>query len=79
MCPSPVPSASIVVNGVARALPEGWSVEQLLRDVGMVAERVAVEVNQQIVDRRDYVTRRLQPGDRVEIITFVGGGCGWVP
>ncbi len=70
----PSASASITVNGTTRTVPEGWKIVDLLSEVGMPAERVAVEVNQQIIDRRDYVTTRLHAGDRVEIITFVGGG-----
>ncbi|MEW6325244.1 MAG: sulfur carrier protein ThiS [Nitrospirota bacterium] len=70
----PFPSASIIVNGTTRTVPEGWKIADLLSEVGMPPERVAVEVNQQIVDRREYVTKPLQSGDRVEIITFVGGG-----
>ena len=69
-----IPSASITVNGTKRTVPCGWSVANLLTDVGIRPERVAVEVNQQILDCQDFATRLLQPGDDVEIITFVGGG-----
>jgi thiamine biosynthesis protein ThiS len=72
--PSPLSSSPIIVNGVARTVPGGWSVAMLLRDAGVRSERVAVEVNHEIVDRGDYDTRLLHPGDDVEIITFVGGG-----
>jgi len=68
--------ASITVNGVVRDLPEGWSVARLLTDVGARPERVAVELNQRVLDRGEFATCRLQPGDRVEIIAFVGGGYG---
>ena len=68
-------SSSIVVNGVARTVPLEWSVAQLLSDVGMPTERVAVEINQRIIDRQEYATRRLKSGDSIEIIMFVGGGA----
>jgi len=66
--------ASITVNGVVRDLPDGWSVARLLTEVGARPEQVAVELNQRVLDRREFAACRLQPGDRVEIITFVGGG-----
>jgi thiamine biosynthesis protein ThiS len=67
---------SITVNGVVRDLPGGWSVARLLSEVGVRPEQVAVEVNQRVLDRGEFATCLLQPGDRVEIITFVGGGYG---
>jgi sulfur carrier protein len=72
---SPQP-ASITVNGVVRILPEGWSVAHLLSEVGARPEQVAVELNQRVLNRGEFAVCRLQPGDRVEIITFVGGGAG---
>jgi len=66
--------ASITVNGVVRDLPDDWSVARLLTEVGARPEQVAVELNQRVLDRREFATCRLRPGDRVEIITFVGGG-----
>jgi sulfur carrier protein len=66
--------ASITVNGVVRDLPEGWSVTRLLTDLGARPEQVAVELNQRVLERQEFATCRLQPGDRIEIITFVGGG-----
>jgi len=71
---SPQP-ASITVNGVVRDLPDGWSVASLLSAVGARPEQVAVELNQRVLDRGEFAACRLQPGDRVEIITFVGGGA----
>jgi sulfur carrier protein len=68
--------ASITVNGVVRDLPEGGSMTRLLSEVGARPEQVAVELNQRVLDRGEFTTCRLQPGDRVEIITFVGGGAG---
>ena len=72
--PRPYQPVSITVNGVVRDLPDGWSVMRLLTEVGVRPEQVAVELNQHVLERGDYSTRLLRPGDRVEIITFVGGG-----
>lgn len=62
------------VNGEARQVPEGTTVEQLLGILEIRAGRVAVEVNTQVVKKADYASRALQPGDQVEIVAFVGGG-----
>lgn len=64
----------ITVNGEARAVTEGQSVTALLADLGIQAERVAVEVNLTIVERRAFTDTALRDGDRVEVIGFIGGG-----
>ncbi|TAL11636.1 MAG: sulfur carrier protein ThiS [Nitrospirae bacterium] len=64
----------ITVNGEAREVTEGQSVAALLADLGIQAERVAVELNLKIVDRRAFTGTPLNDGDRVEVIGFIGGG-----
>ncbi len=62
------------VNGEPHDLPDGVSVTALLARLGIAAGRVAVEVNEDVVPRGTYDGRVLAPGDRVEIVHFVGGG-----
>jgi len=62
------------VNGEEREVPAGCTVAGLLEILGVVRGRVAVEVNLQVVRRADHETHRLQAGDRVEVVAFVGGG-----
>jgi thiamine biosynthesis protein ThiS len=69
----------IVVNGTARAAVPGTSVAALLKELGITAERVAVERNLDIIDRERWDETVLAEGDRVEIIQFVGGGAGRAP
>ena len=64
----------VTVNGVARDLPDGVTVLQMLEAMNLLPERVAVERNLAIVDRTQFGVLRLQSGDRIEIISFVGGG-----
>ena len=64
----------ITVNGETRELTEGQSVAALLSDLGIQAERVAVELNLKIVDRQAFPGTSLRDGDRVEVIGFIGGG-----
>lgn len=63
----------ISINGEPREVPDGVTLEGLLREL-KIAERVAVEVNLEVVRRARHAEHRLRAGDRVEIVTFVGGG-----
>ncbi|MFQ5671245.1 MAG: sulfur carrier protein ThiS [Acidobacteriota bacterium] len=62
------------VNGSRRETPEGTTVSQLLMALDLLPARVAVERNRQILKRALFPTTRLQEGDRLEIVQFVGGG-----
>ena len=65
----------IRVNGEPRQVREEINVTDLLRDLQLNVERVAVEINLEILDRRDFDVRMLEEGDRVEIMSFIGGGA----
>jgi thiamine biosynthesis protein ThiS len=64
----------VTVNGSREQLDDGATVAQLIAKYNLAPPRVAVEVNQELVPRRDYEKTPLRDGDRVEIVTFVGGG-----
>jgi thiamine biosynthesis protein ThiS len=66
----------VQVNGEQRTLEAGLTVTGLLRELDIRPDRVAVELNLTILDRGEFDRRRLQEGDRVEIISFIGGGTG---
>jgi thiamine biosynthesis protein ThiS len=66
----------VTVNGGARSLPAGCTVSRLLEILEVDPRRVAVERNGEVVPRRSYSDARLADGDRVEVVTFVGGGAG---
>jgi thiamine biosynthesis protein ThiS len=51
-------------------------VADLLSDLEIRAERVAVELNREILDRSAFAQRDLRDGDRIEILSFIGGGAG---
>lgn len=50
------------------------TVETLLQELNLGSKKIAVELNREIVPRDSYQTTKLQPGDRLEIVHFVGGG-----
>jgi thiamine biosynthesis protein ThiS len=64
----------IELNGNRREIKEGLSVADLILELGLRPEIVAVEVNQDLVVRARRAETRLRPGDRVELVTMVGGG-----
>jgi thiamine biosynthesis protein ThiS len=64
----------IVVNGQQREIAQGQTVASLLRELALPPTRVAVERNREIVRKPDYESTPLAAGDRLEIVTFVGGG-----
>jgi sulfur carrier protein len=64
----------IVVNGQPRDLPQGTTLAQLLAELGLQARHVAVEVNLEVVPRRQHADHHLAEGDRLEVVTLVGGG-----
>ncbi len=65
---------NVAVNGEAREVAAGTTVEGLLALLALPATRVAVERNREIVRRAAYAATPLAEGDRLEIVTFVGGG-----
>jgi sulfur carrier protein len=64
---------SVTING-EKADVAGKTLSDYLKDVGYDIRRVAVELNGEIVLKSQYESTRLQDGDRVEIVSFVGGG-----
>jgi len=64
----------VLVNGVAREVPEGATVRALLVELGLGATAVAVERNQTLVPRAEHASTVLAEGDRLELVTLVGGG-----
>jgi thiamine biosynthesis protein ThiS len=65
---------SIVVNGDDRTAKPGATVADLLCDMGLDAGRVAIERNLEMLPRLKWNETRIEPGDRYEIVQFVGGG-----
>lgn len=64
----------VTINGELRRLPSGHSVAQVLEDLEIVPDRVAVEMNGTIVRKRDWSAAIVARDARLEIVEFVGGG-----
>lgn len=67
-------SLEIIINGEPRAIASGTTVAQLLAELGIAARHCAVEVNLELVPRARQSEHRLAAGDRLEVVTLVGGG-----
>ena len=64
----------IFVNGEHKDCPEALLLAELIAQLGMKGDRVAVELNREIVPRAQWSDTELHDGDRLEIVHFVGGG-----
>ncbi|OGB98560.1 MAG: thiamine biosynthesis protein ThiS [candidate division NC10 bacterium RIFCSPLOWO2_12_FULL_66_18] len=64
----------IRLNGKVREVAEGITVRRLLDELGLHPMRVAVQRNVDIIKRERYEEVVLQPGDTVEVLTFMAGG-----
>jgi thiamine biosynthesis protein ThiS len=67
------------INGEPRAFddaPSPFTLAALVESLGMKSDRVAIELNRDIVPRDRWSATQLNEGDRLEIVHFVGGGTG---
>jgi sulfur carrier protein len=65
---------AITVNGEPRTCLPQTAMPQLLEQIGLNPRLVAVEYNGEILHRQFWETTMIQTGDRLEIVTIVGGG-----
>jgi sulfur carrier protein len=64
----------LLLNGETIERPAPCPLETLLRDLKIEADRVATVVNDDVVNAGQRAARRIKEGDRIEILTFAGGG-----
>lgn len=64
----------IIVNGEARDVPPQTTLAQLVELLKLRGDRIATERNLEVVPRAQYTQTLLAEGDKLEIVTFVGGG-----
>ena len=65
---------AISINGQPRQVPSGQSVADLLLFLGVHPERVAVELNREIIRKRNWSSTVVPDGAQLEVVEFVGGG-----
>jgi len=65
----------IQINGEQREFPQSSiSLSELIEELSLAPQRIAIELNKEIIRRDDWVSTNISDGDRVEIVQFVGGG-----
>jgi thiamine biosynthesis protein ThiS len=64
----------LIINGEERVFEGPLTLHGLVEQLGMKTDRVAVELNRDIVPRDQWAHTELAEGDRLEIVHFVGGG-----
>jgi thiamine biosynthesis protein ThiS len=64
----------VTINGEAKELDEGATLLALVEGLSLAPERVAAELNGEVVRRAEWGRVKMKEGDRVEIVHFVGGG-----
>lgn len=65
---------TVTINGQSKQIADLASLAALIDSLGMKADRVAVELNREIVPRSQWDATPIRDGDRLEIVQFVGGG-----
>lgn len=65
---------NVMVNGEARELAAGTSIQDLLDTLGFDGTTLVVQKNDDIIEQADYADSPLNDGDQIELVRFVGGG-----
>ena len=68
------PTIEVIVNGEANRIGTGATLFDLIEQLQLTPQRIAVEYNLEIVSRPRWSETRLRDGDKLEIVHFVGGG-----
>lgn len=64
----------VVINGEAKEVPEGLNLKSLLDYLSLAQQRIAVEVDKQVIRRTDWQSTSVKTNAHIEIVHFVGGG-----
>ena len=64
----------VFINGETKEMEGGLNLRELLGRFDLPSERVAVELNKQVVRRKDWESTEIKDADKIEIVHFVGGG-----
>ena len=64
----------VQINGVNKEQYDGKTLEEMIAEEGYEKSRVAIEINEEVIPKNRYGEVILQDADRVEVVSFVGGG-----
>jgi thiamine biosynthesis protein ThiS len=64
----------VFINGETREINQQLNLRELLEKLDLPQERVAVELNKEVIRKKDWEMVKIAEADKIEIIHFVGGG-----
>ena len=64
----------IKINGIFKSIPENYKISDLIKKLKIPLKKVAIELNQEIIDKKNISKISLKKDDKVEIVHFIGGG-----
>ena len=64
----------IKVNGKVKSIPAKYSISDLVKNLNIPIKKVAIEYNQEIIDKKKINRIILKKNDKIEIVHFIGGG-----
>ena len=64
----------IKLNGKVKKIPKDFKIDKLISDLKIPIKKVAVELNQEILDKKKLNKIKLKKDDKIEIVHFIGGG-----
>lgn len=64
----------VLINGETKEIQTQVNLSDLLKHFSLPSERIAVELNKEVVRRKDWETIQIKDADKIEIVHFVGGG-----
>jgi sulfur carrier protein len=64
----------IKINGKLSTINENLSVSNFLKQLKIPLKKVAIELNQEIIDKNNLIKIKLKKNDKIEIVHFIGGG-----
>ena len=64
----------IKLNGKEKQIPEDFKINKLINDLKIPIKKVAIELNQEILDKKKQNKIKLKKNDKIEIVHFIGGG-----
>ena len=64
----------IKINGKLKLIAENLKIETLINDLKIPIKKVAIELNQEILDKKTLNKIKLKNNDKIEVVHFIGGG-----
>ena len=69
-----VKKIKIKVNGKFKSIPDNYKISDLVKELKIPLKKVAIELNQEIIDKKRTNKIILKKNDKIEIVHFIGGG-----